>query len=234
MTASSPHPQEHKCSFSRTHASAQFYRWFNGSFHLVFFKWEPVYFSSICFWKIYIKRLLFQFLKKTSSVCLLFSIRWETNSSSSSSNELLSASHMVAYVCADQRITGIELVNSSLGVSLPTSLCNSNKFKDSWTLSCHRDHLVSPTFLLLQIGKKGQRTTYPVLKDLKAGTQETWVLLPICQKHFKISFVLEPFHFQMRKFKERNGNINPSGRSSPSLPFKVGNLSFHKIVCVCK
>lgn len=127
-----PHMSLNALSFPRTHVPAQYYRWITGSFHFIFFKWAPVYFSSICFWKIYFKRLLFQFLKYLSSGCLLFPVRWETNYSSS--NEVLSASHMVAYVYADQKCTGVELVNSSLGVFLQTTLCNSNKFKDSWTL----------------------------------------------------------------------------------------------------
>lgn len=190
-------------SFPRTHVPPQFYRWMNGSFHLIFFKWAPVYCSSICFWKIYFKRLLFQFLKYLSSGCLLFPVRWETNYSSS--NEVLSASHMVAYVCADQRCTGIEWVNSSLGVSLQTSLWNSTEFKDSWNLSHHRDHLLCPTFLLLQIGNKATELLSPILKELKAGNQETQVLFPHLPVTFLNVFYIRVFSFPDEKIDSKSG-----------------------------
>lgn len=61
---------------------------------------------------------------------------------------------MVLHVCENQRCTGIELVDSSLEDFLQTALCNHNKFKDSWILSCCRDHLIFLTFFLLEIGNE--------------------------------------------------------------------------------
>lgn len=150
-------------SFPGTRVLVQLYRWINGSFHLIFFRWGPVYFFSICFRKIYFNRLWFPFLKYLSSGSLTFPVRWETNYSSS--NEVLSASHMVAHVCENQRCTGIELVDSSLGVFLQTALCNRNKFKDSWILSCCRDHLIFLTFFLLEIGNEA---TEPLKQSWKS------------------------------------------------------------------